>query len=113
MFQLFKLPSVPESTTYSAMCPLNGGDLNDYYDDRAYPLDLNGAQDYTRYGGPIAPFPFPLIIGFVDGTVPQFNAMAFGEMHGKKASGPWMGAPQGSLQDVFPAFNGGMVKVTG
>lgn len=98
---------------FNAISPLNGGKLSDYYNDRAYPIDLNGAQDYFR--GPAVPsmFPFPLMIGAIAGGMNQVNAWTLAEMVAKKPFGPWMQAPQAPLQLAFPNIQGGLVKVSG
>lgn len=98
---------------FNAMSPLNGGDLNDYYNPRAYPIDLAGGQQYMRPQTGMAVYPYPLAIGMVQGLCSQLNAMAFQLSMGKDSFGPWMGAPQGNLADVFPDITGGLPKVTG
>lgn len=98
---------------FNAFSPLNGGEFGTYYNDRTYPLDLNGSQDYGRPALTQSPFPYPETLGFVQGLVPQFNGLELQAMWGKKAFGPWMEAPQGSFQLAFPDIQGSMMKVSG
>lgn len=96
---------------FSPYTPLAGGTLATYYNDKTYPMDLNGAQDYSREPlGPPAFFPYPLMIKAVQGLVPMFDQIAFDNAIGKNASGPWAGLPQGPVNVVFPDLHGGFQK---
>ena len=96
---------------FSAISVLNGGNLDNYYSDQTYPIDLNGAQDYMRTSlSPPAHFPFPVVIGAVQGLGRFFDAEVFSMGIAKTASGPWQGMPQAPLIVAFPDINGGMVK---
>jgi len=98
---------------FNAISPLNGGNIDDWYNDRAYPIDLNGGQDYMRPQTGMSPFPYPLMVGAVSGFLSQFNALTLSEMVAKVPYGPWMGDPQGSLSMEFPDITGGLAKVSG
>jgi hypothetical protein len=98
---------------FNAISPLNGGTLGTYYQDRNYPIDLNGAQDYMRpqLGMPV--YPFPVVIGSVQGLVPCFDGMVFSTMLGKNPYGPYIGQGPRNLGGIFPDLSGGMAKVGG
>ena len=98
---------------FNAISPLNGGTLGTYYRDREYPIDLNGAQDYARpqLGMPV--FPFPVVIGAVQGLVPCMDALQFSLMLGRNPMGPYIGQGPRNLASVFPDITGSMAKVGG
>jgi hypothetical protein len=95
---------------FNAFSPLSGGQMAGYYRDKDYPIDLNGALDYMRPASGVSVFPFPTVIGFIEGTLPLFDAQVFSTMWGERPTGPWMGAPQGPLDLAFPNIQGGFSK---
>jgi hypothetical protein len=98
---------------FSAFSPLNGGNLDTYGYKRESPIDLDAGLDFTRPATGISAFPFPVLLGWVDGNVPQMNALELSIMKGKTESGPWAGLPQGALTTVFPNTMGSLMKVSG
>lgn len=99
--------------TFSAFSPLNGGQLSTYYNDRTYPLDLNGAQDYTRPATAFAVFGYPYSINYLAGLVPQFTNDSLAMAYGEKPSGPWTGTVPWELTTIFPNIQGGLPKLKG
>lgn len=98
----------------NAISPLNGGQLESYYNDRAYPLDLNGSQDYTRPQSGVSPFPFPVMLSnYIRGFVPMFDAFELNGMRAKSPYGPFIGSVPESLNAIFPDITGGIAKVGG
>lgn len=96
---------------FSAFSPLNGGTDRTYYQDKNYPIDLNGALDYSRVtNSPPAHFPFPVVIGAINGLVPLFTDLSLAMGYGKTPFGAWQGEAPAPLSVAFPAINGGMVK---
>lgn len=81
---------------------IRAGEFSDYYNDRAYPLDLNAAQDYTRPAGAGAVFPFPVVIGAVQTKMALMDQLIFDGAVAKTPYGPWVGAPQGAPALAFP-----------
>lgn len=98
---------------FNAISPLNGGNIGDYYKDWQYPLDLNGAQDYTRPQTGFSPFPYPLTVGYVSGLLPLMDAQTYFNMRGDQPFGPFIGAAPANLEAVFPNIQGGLQKVGG
>lgn len=98
---------------FSAFSPLNGGNLGTYQYPSESPFDLDAGLDYTRPATGVSPFPFPVLLGWVDGFIPQQNQIEQSIMKGKTPSGPWTGAAQGDLLVVFPNIMGSMAKVSG
>lgn len=98
---------------FSAFSPLNGGSLQTYNYASESPFDLDAGLDFTRPATGFSPFPFPVLLGWVEGNIPQTNALELQLMLGKTPSGPWMGAQQGLPEMVFPNVMGSLSKVTG
>lgn len=100
---------------FNAISPLNGGDLHDYYNDREYPYDLNGALDFCRPATGVAIFPFPLVVPTVQGLLPIVDRQEYALMMGALPKGPVIDLlyNPAAASSTFPAINGGMVKVRG
>jgi hypothetical protein len=98
---------------YNAFSPLNGGNLTTYNYASESPFDLDAGLDYTRLATGFSPFPFPVVLGWVNGNAPQANDLEISVMKGKNPSGPWAGTPQGDLLAAFPNIMGSMMKVSG
>lgn len=98
---------------FNAFSPLNGGSLDTYNYASESPFDLDAGLDFTRQATGFSTFPFPVMTGWVDGLLPQTNALELMLMKGKTPSGPWAGQQQGDLSVVFPNIMGSMMKVTG
>lgn len=97
----------------NAISPLAGGNLWTYYKDKDYPIDLNGALDYMRPQEGVSPFPFPVLVGHVQGLIPLFDAMTFSMMTGREPFGPYIGQGPRNMESVFPGSFGGLSKVGG
>lgn len=100
---------------FNAFTPLAGGNINTYYQDSKYHLDLNAAQDYSRPQLTYAVIPCPPAIGYIDGLLPLFDSLQYGIMRGKTPFGPYMSAmpDAAQLSMIFPNVGGNLVKVTG
>lgn len=99
--------------TFSAFSPLNGGSLQTYKYESESPFDLDAGLDYTRRATGIAPMPFPVILGHVEGIAPLQNNTQFHLMLGKVPFGPWSGQQSAPAEMVFPNLMGGIAKVNG
>lgn len=102
---------------FSAFSPLNGGKLSDYYPDREYPIDLNGALNFVRYphGASIAYFPYPQTIGFVVGLIPLMDNVERTTMLGITPGGAGVDILSNPVIQpiVFPDYQGGLEKIGG
>lgn len=98
---------------FNAFSPLNGGALSTYRYQSESPFDLDAGLDYTRKATGFSPFPFPVVLGYVEGIVPLNNNVEFQIMLGKVPFGPWSGDQSASLNMVFPNLMGGLAKVSG
>jgi hypothetical protein len=91
---------------------LQAGVVGTYYRDKAYPIDLNGAQDYGRMGiaggGNIGPF--PVMTNVLKVTAPMIDQFILRAATAENPFGPWVGAPQGPGYLAFPQISGGLVK---
>jgi len=105
---------------FNAYSPLAGGLQSTYYKDQAYPLDLNGSQEYFRPKTGIDRFPAVTInlsslgaLRWVAGLLPLFDQKVLGEMAGKQPFGPYIG--EGPIDPTvwFPNIQGGAAKVGG
>jgi len=98
---------------FSAFSPLNGGALNTYQYPTESPYDLDAGLDYTRGTNTMSSFPFPVVLGYVDGFVPTGNQMEFNLMLGKNTFGPYVGQTSAPMNMVFPNIMGSLSKVQG
>jgi hypothetical protein len=98
---------------FSAFSPLNGGALNTYQYATESPFDLDAGLDFTRGTKTASPFPFPVIIGYVEGIIPLHNQLELSIMHGKVPFGPWSGVQSTPNELVFPNIMGSLMKVSG
>lgn len=101
---------------FSAFSPLNGGAMNTYGYPTESPYDLDAGLDFTRKATGFADYPFPVVIGYIEGVIPTHDKLEYMLMKGKEAFGPMLdnGVIQGALpQMVFPNIMGSMAKVTG
>lgn len=98
---------------FNAFSPLNGGAPSTYGYASESPFDLDAGLDFTRPATGFSPFPFPVLLGWVEGNIPQNNALELSMMRGKTPSGPWMGDNQGLPTLVFPNVMGSLMKVAG
>lgn len=98
---------------FNAFSPLNGGNMNTYQYPSESPFDLDAGLDYTRPKTGEAIFPFPVLLGWVDGFVPLQNNLEYSIMHGRTPFGPWQGVQSAPNQMVFPNIMGSLAKVTG
>lgn len=99
--------------TFSAISPLNGGNLNTYSYPTESPFDLDAGLDYTRQATGFSPFPFPVLLGWVDGFIPLQNNLEYSLMQGKTPFGPWQGNQSVDINVAFPNIMGSLAKVTG
>jgi hypothetical protein len=77
------------------------------------PFDLDAGERITRYGTfPSAdrPFPYPMMIGAVDGNAPLLDQYSLAWSYGKTPSGPSIGTP---VSVPFQASYPDWTKVTG
>lgn len=98
---------------FSAYSPLNGGSLQTYNYKSESPFDFDAGLDYTRQATGFSPFPFPVVLGYVEGLAPLNNNVEFQIMLGKVPFGPWSGQQSAPLEMVFPNLMGGLAKVSG
>lgn len=98
---------------FNAFSPLNGGQLNTYQYPTESPYDLDAGLDYTRPATGITPWPFPVIIGYVDGMIPLQNGLEYSLMLGKVPFGPGTGTQSAPTNVIFPNIMGSLLKVSG
>lgn len=53
-----------------------------------YPLDLDGGEKFTRFRTGISPWPYPSIIGCINGFIPLQDAWVRRRMIGRAPMGP-------------------------
>lgn len=98
---------------FNAISPLNGGNLDTYSYPTESPYDLDAGLDFTRQATGFSPFPFPVVLGWIDGFIPLQNGLEYSIMLGKTPFGPWSGAQSVPDQIAFPNIMGSLAKVTG
>jgi alpha-glucuronidase len=100
---------------FSAYTPLAGGRADTYQYPAEYPYDLDAGLDYTRPATGVSLFPFPQVIGYVQGLCPQYDdlsrARSSVELNATVLNILNMSSEQQAL--VFPDLTGGLRKVTG
>lgn len=75
-----------------------------------YPLDLDGSLRFTREATGYSVFPYPTIIGYVQGLLPMQDNLVHAAMYGKQSWGPWSpGAAPQSPAGASLAFVGEQV----
>jgi hypothetical protein len=97
---------------FNAFSPLNGGALDTYQYPAEHPYDLDASLDYTRPATGVASWPQPVILGYVDGFIPQQNALEYSLMLGQGPIGPNVGLHSPYAQ-MFPNIMGSLSKVSG
>jgi hypothetical protein len=102
-----------QTQLFSAFSPLNGGSLGTYNYASESPFDLDAGLDYTRQSRTISPWPFPVLLGYVEGVIPLHNNLEYNIMRGKTPFGPWTGQQSAPVQMVFPNIMGSLAKVSG
>lgn len=98
---------------FNAFSPLNGGAIGTYGYPTESPYDLDAGLDYTRQSQAMSSFPFPVVLGYVDGFVPLANALEYSIMKGRNPFGPWSGVQSAPVEMVFPNVMGSLAKVKG
>jgi hypothetical protein len=98
---------------FDAFSPLNGGSIGTYGYASESPMDLDAGLDFTRPRNSIDMFPFPVVLGWVDGFVPLAGELQSQIAYGKTAFGPWQGANNAVAETVFPNLMGSLAKVSG
>ena len=98
---------------FDAIRNLNGGNVEDYYKDWQYPLDLNGSLDFMRPQTGVSPMPYPQTIGYFSRLLPFMDRIVWTDMRGKTPFGPFIGTVPYSLDAIFPSINGGLAKAGG
>lgn len=98
---------------FNAFSPLNGGNLDTYGYGSESPFDLDAGLDFTRPAIGFATFPFPVLLGYIDGFIPLQNNLEYSIMRGRNPFGPWQGVQSAPDQVVFPNLMGSLAKVTG
>lgn len=98
---------------FNAFSPLNGGAIGTYGYPSESPFDLDAGLDFTRGTNTMSPFPFPVVLGYVDGLVPLANNLEYALMKGRNSFGPWSGTQSAANQIVFPNIMGSLAKVEG
>lgn len=101
------------SDYFSAFSPLNGGAIGTYGYPTESPYDLDAGLDYTRKATGFAMYPFPVVLGWVEGLLPMSNSLEFQIMLGRVPFGPWEGEQSAPNTMVFPNIMGSMMKVSG
>jgi hypothetical protein len=99
---------------FNAFSPLNGGNFNTYNYASESPFDLDAGLDFTRQATGAAIYPFPVLLGYIDGFVPLQNNLEYSIMRGRVPFGPWSGGDQSAPNAmIFPNIMGSLSKVTG
>jgi hypothetical protein len=100
---------------FSAFSPLNGGRADTYGYPVEYPYDLDGSLDFMRPATGVTLFPFPGVIGHVEGLCPQYDdmqrAVSSVQFNSSVLNILNMSTDQQAI--VFPDIMGGLRKVTG
>jgi hypothetical protein len=100
---------------FSAYTPLAGGNPDTYKRPVEYPYDLDAGLEYTRPATGAAIFPFPPVIGHVEGLCPQYDdlsrARSSVQLNGAVLNMLALSPEQRAA--VFPEIMGGLRKVTG
>lgn len=99
--------------TFSAFSPLNGGSFATYDYPSESPFDLDAGLDYTRKATGFSSFPFPIVLGWVEGIAPLSNNLSYQLMLGRVPNGPWTGQQATPNAMVFPNIMGSLAKVSG
>lgn len=99
--------------TFSAFSPLNGGSFATYQYASESPFDLDAGLDYTRKATGYSEYPFPVVLGWVEGITPLSNDLQYQIMLGKTPFGPWTGPQSAPADMVFPNIMGSLAKVSG
>lgn len=97
----------------NAFSPLNGGSLATYNYASESPYDLDAGLDFTRQATGVSTFPFPVVLGWVQGVLPLSNNLEWSIMLGKVPTGPWTGMMPTDLAAIFPNQMGSLMKVSG
>ena len=98
---------------FNAFSPLNGGNLGTYAYATESPFDLDAGLDFTRQATGFSAFPFPVVLGYVDGFMPLCDTLEYSLMMGRKPFGPWQGDQSATNAVVFPNIMGSLMKVSG
>lgn len=98
---------------FNAFSPLNGGALGTYKYVSESPFDLDAGLDFTRMPTGHAVYPFPVMLGYVEGFIPLCNDLQLSMMKGRTPYGPWVGDKTVLPEMVFPNIMGSLAKVQG
>lgn len=98
---------------FNAYSPLNGGNLDTYQYASESPFNLDAGLDFTRPKTGQDYYPFPVVLGWIDGFPPLQNELEYSIMLGRQPFGPWQGDQSAPNSVVFPNLMGSLAKVTG
>jgi hypothetical protein len=100
---------------FSAYTPLAGGQPDTYTRPVEYPYDLDAGLEYTRPATGVSVFPFPPVIGYVEGLCPQYDDLsrARSSVQLNATILNMMALSPEQRAQVFPDIMGGLRKVTG